>query len=750
MASTGTLKARPKKSTFEKSIPKAVADRFELEMLDIGPDDVLDDKLPPLLDIDGKPVPVWPMPDARFRRLHELLAADQIQEAVEMMLTGSTAFVAALQASGISQAETVGDLLQIAWLFVDWLLQQGMYAEAACVIWPQTIFDFRPRQVRMIWHAITTGSRVGIMGGGSMSKTYTAAAWFFLDWLADREYTVVKVMSSTGIHAASNIFTDITRFHNDSVIPLPGDVMAMSISMDKKRGFGLSVLSIPQGSRSWGRLKGFKKKPRKIPHPRFGKGGRLRIIVDEAEQTAPGFWGELHNLFTSDSSDGNIKVVCAWNPGDASSLCGANAHPVGGYGKITTSVDAWQSATQWSIFRLNSMKSENVVTGKNLFAGVATRAGVAQVIAQCGGNDMSPSVWTQVYGMYPPEGSVQVIIPRNRIDACRGEWIFTGRTFNFGGLDIALNGGDRPMLAYGRHGYASGWRDEAGVIHHLRDMRDDLGAEAPDRKAQILPAPTQMLGGRRVCQLDGIIELNRGDTLDVVEQAQQHIKELNLKALAADMTGAGAGVSNILARIEERCDIVQVQYSSSATDKMILAEDTVLPKDLYERVFAELWYAVAFWMEADVIRIGNAIPEDILAELSNRRSLRGKQKKISIESKDDYKARGFRSPDGADAITLWVHAIRDKSNWVPGLIEDTDEDQMEIDGHPLPVGPVTKLASPVRLEKFASSNNPDESMPEMKKIDQAAKQQEKQRFGHITSILNGDNDKPKAKKLFIC
>jgi phage terminase large subunit len=61
------------------------------------------------------------------------------------------------------------------------------------------------------------------------------------------------------------------------------------------------------------------------------------------------------------------------------------------------------------------------------------------------------------------------------------------------------------------------------------------------------------------------------------------------------------------------------------------------------------------WFELAVIVQEISCPRDdrLLSELTNRkRKTLDKKGRRSVESKDDYKARGFRSPDVADGFLL--------------------------------------------------------------------------------------------------
>jgi len=70
----------------------------------------------------------------------------------------------------------------------------------------------------------------------------------------------------------------------------------------------------------------------------------------------------------------------------------------------------------------------------------------------------------------------------------------------------------------------------------------------------------------------------------------------------------------------------------------------------YKNLRAELWYKTKAWFEARDCRIPS--DEELVAELATVRYFFTSNGKIQIESKDDIRKRGLRSPDKADSLVL--------------------------------------------------------------------------------------------------
>jgi len=107
-----------------------------------------------------------------------------------------------------------------------------------------------------------------------------------------------------------------------------------------------------------------------------------------------------------------------------------------------------------------------------------------------------------------------------------------------------------------------------------------------------------------------------------------------------DDTGVGGGITDIM---ESRdYNVVPINFQQTANDP-----------DKYPNMISEMWFEVARFIHEI------AGPEDdrLKKELVNRKYLPELDKKGRrvVESKKDYKKRGFPSPDKADSFLLCFH-----------------------------------------------------------------------------------------------
>lgn len=113
-------------------------------------------------------------------------------------------------------------------------------------------------------------------------------------------------------------------------------------------------------------------------------------------------------------------------------------------------------------------------------------------------------------------------------------------------------------------------------------------------------------------------------------------KPTNDCLIKVDDTGVGGGLSDEMIRREY--EVQKIVFNATANDE-----------DKYQDTISEMWFTVG----GTIQDISCPKDERLKAELVNRKS-KGTDKKgrRGIESKKDYKKRGFRSPDFADAFLL--------------------------------------------------------------------------------------------------
>lgn len=542
------------------------------------------------------------------------------------------------------------------------MLYRGLYAETAHILWGSNLFSAEPESVRRIWEATRRTATLMVQGAGAMGKSYSLGAYFLLDWLEDPLYTAVKVVSATQEHAQRNAFAHLKRLHTQSAIPLPGEVKTYSIQASDDDSQGIHLVAIPAGDEGAGRLQGFHPKPRLKAHPKFGILSRIRVILDEAEEIPSGVWEDIDNmLITLDGVD-LIKIGAAANPRDRDSKFGKRCEPKDGWSSIDieSSVE-WKSKLGWDVVRLDGARCENVVQRKQVFPGLLTHDGYRRYLAR---GDTDPEYYTMGRGWFPEQGLSINVIPHDFFDKAIGQLRFIGQVTYCASLDQAFEGEDKAIFTVGRFGLADGYFTPNRTFIKFDHEKYSLQAE----------------GQYEIIKNDPSKRLTQ--TMWIASQVKMYCQQMGIKDywVICDRTGNGTGTHDIL-RSDARDgglgpECVGIHFGAGASDMKLYAESEEKASELYDGVVTELFFATRAYMEFDYLKISPSLNVDLLRpELCTRRFKPGKT--VRVEGKKEFKARGFRSPDYADSLTLLVHLVRMREGFEAQLLATTGSRENE-------------------------------------------------------------------------
>lgn len=549
---------------------------------------------------------------------------------------------------------------------------------AAAILWPAHFFTAEPWAVRKTWTAMDEGSYVNVMGAGSVGKSFNCAARYFLEWVADPDWTRVDLVSKNQ-EKIKKLFADFVSMHRQSVVTLPGAVEAETIATDKLGGWGIFLNLIAKGEASSSVLKGTHEKSRAKKHPVFGFRTARYVLIDEAQDVNEAVYDDLGNVMLSMRSDDGQdcggrrmrQITLTANPALPNSRYGGQCRPKGGWSAIGEDEEDWISEVGARCVRLDALKTENVREKRNVFSnpGLATWEGVQNQLAICGGNENHPLWFTYVRGIFPPEGALATLIPMRWLKSAEGEFIFENTPTEHCGVDVARLGGDSPAMAFLRVGRAVAWRDFSGHEYKMSEP------------------------GWRV-QIDAVVRLAQGDTQEVADDVMRRLRDTGVRPenCAVDMTGS-SGVFDLLVHqwkvrnltpsavgkgepptwhqwveLAERREVaggspvIGISYARKPTEMRVSMEDSLTARELYTNMASELCYALAKFFEQGYIRYGKGVSDRALLEISTRKGgfAQGKGKRMAVEPKEAHKKRlpDQDSPDCLDAITLALHSIR--------------------------------------------------------------------------------------------
>jgi len=574
-----------------------------------------------------------------------------------------------------AQCTQLPEAEQVLVTFRQWLLDINRYADCAALLWPASIFSGEPQSVKLMWDTIQETTQIMVMGAASVGKSFSLGVWLYLDWLRDPENTNVKVVGPSEDHLEKNLFSHLVTLHQTAAVPSPGSCIKLGIALDKhKRDAGIFGVVVPVGKKAPAKLQGTKVKQRAKPHPTLGRMTRLRIMLEEAEDIPVGIWEDISNVLSNTDGLEQFKVFAAFNPKDQNGACGVRCEPMDGWGSFDLERSfRWKSRRGWDVVRLDGMQVENVKEGRMIYPGLQTRGGIERIIMNAGGYN-TRGYYTFARGAFPRDGAELVVIPQALIAGVQGEFIFV-ESRPVAGVDIALEGDDNAVMTVGRYGLATGWRlrptdkhPEGEVVHFT----------LPDGKRVV----------KNVIQVDQQFRLPKAETVEMAKRIRTTCEQAGVDPewLCVDRTVNGAGVHDLLKATWG--PVKGINPAFSASEIKILAEDTDLPVDLYERLVTELWFAMRKFIEHNLVKIAPTVPtERLFKELTGRQFNTSGRGKVKVEAKTEYKSRGNKSPDYADSFSILIHGVRLNIGGPAGTADQKDS------GGPMAFNPRTDASN---------------------------------------------------------
>jgi len=142
--------------------------------------------------------------------------------------------------------------------------------------------------------------------------------------------------------------------------------------------------------------------------------------------------------------------------------------------------------------------------------------------------------------------------------------------------------------------------------------------------------------GRLVYKCETHFNMN---TMELVGAIRRLIDKERPSKVCIDCIGIGAGIVDRLLEIGYDC-VEGVNVARSANDK-----------DKFRNLRAELWYDMREWL-AQELPVQLPDSDELLGDLTSLGYKYDSSARLQIESKDDLRRRGMKSPDTADALAL--------------------------------------------------------------------------------------------------
>lgn len=604
--------------------------------------------------------------------IHEALA-----EAVEAGKVGDEAMCSerwieaanlALTADDMEERATdKGEAIKILQALEKNLAEENRYLEIAALLFGNVRFDSRPQCVKDVFEAVINNHKLIIMGGSSLSKTYSCGVLFYLYWRNDPYFTQVILAGPSEDHLYGNLFSHIVGIHKSAAIPLTDDD-AKNIDINETDMFIAMHDALPemrircvlckQNQISATGLRGHKPKPvRTVAHPKLGMFSRVYELIDEGTHVSPGAFEDIKTTEAciNPKSD-TVKIVMACNPEGITYRVVELAEPEGGWdAEQVDTLYRWTSAKGYPVLRLDGKKCENVVQRKVIYEGLITYEAFLDFLKS---GEHSGPYWAKGRGFPPLKDNAWTIIPPSWMNSQRGEPIYIGTVKSIGALDTALGGGDKALWGVGRWGEAAGWRKSNGETEWFVNRAN------PDQKIT-----------KYVMVMDQVFQLPKSDnTVVVVQELMGRAKQMEIppENVSMDRGGNASGVWSHAKQFWG--DVIGFDNGERASDEKVLSDDLMVAYDIYEKTATEMWFATKRWLDPVVcaVLINPIVPTSpLFNEMTTRRYRNVKASKVQVEPKHEWRARNQGvSPDHADVLNLMVAWCRKRGGVTPGIIEE--------------------------------------------------------------------------------
>lgn len=468
--------------------------------------------------------------------------------------------------------------------------------------------------------ALCEHSQVGMSGGGGSGKSTSTGAYAIVFVLSGLEDSAVLIASTTVQAAIQRIWKSVSMFYRESVRVCGGALGETTIlgkprpelrATPKDLSHGIFVVPVAGGDVQKGidELKG--------RHPR-----RLLLIGDETDSISQAIVEVQDNLRVGTEE---FQAVWLGNLPSMFNPLGKIMEPAPNTPVSEACGLEWTSTTGVHCLRFDGEFSPNI-TGEEKWRGLPRQRDLDAILRRNHGVK-GQQYYIMVKGLPPPEGVDDTVLSEATLTKfhVRDAVTWRGEVIAFAALDPGF-GGDPCVLKLFRRG-----ADTEGTMRIFVSETIEIPVSAADT---VNPAEYQI--AKRV-------------------QETCIARQIAPEEFIVDSTGIGRGVASVLQR-EWSPKIEVCNFSEAASERPVSNEDQRRSSEAYDRLVSELWFSVREFVQADMIR---GMDIETARELTQRR-FELKNRKLSLEKKEDMKARGVPSPNNGDAIALGVELCRRK------------------------------------------------------------------------------------------
>lgn len=507
---------------------------------------------------------------------------------------------------------------------------------------------------------------LGIAGAASTGKTFPCAAYVVQDWKSAPDRTLTFVCTTSMSASEDRIWGAVVKLYQHSKHPVGTYIPHKSViawgkfsesASDRDFNSAIKALAIEKGQEG----------KKAVDTLRGRKQHNVRLIFDELPEmdlyVTQGAINLESNTADSQINAFGLQVIGIGNPNSPNDAHGQMCrpdHPLG-FKSINKETREWKTRTGWAIF-LNGEWCPNFEASVNEpipFPRLTNRKGIAAMLSRCYGKKNSLQYWRNAIGFWPDSSVIQTVMSEELLKESHAYdtvlWSAAKRLI-LCGFDTGFTwGGDKCVAQFGELGYT-------------------------DKGRHVL-----QWGAERVYMVErgGVFEDRLAEAL-VNDCLKFGVKP---EHLGMDISGDGGKIYRAIVRYWNSVvpnakaeEIFAISSMGQASERIVSQVDPRPCKEAFDRRVTEYWMMTREGILCEVIKglpeFGDQAGEmhPMISELCTR-VYSIKNKKMSIETKDDYKERTLGvSCDRGDAFTYLTEMARKN-----GLVFNTPAEKKRIE-----------------------------------------------------------------------
>ena len=465
---------------------------------------------------------------------------------------------------------------------------------------------------------------VAFSGCANSGKSHFAGLYGLINWMVDAPNTFVFVTSTSISDSKHRVWKSINKLF--SAVPgLPGTLVDSKAKIVTNRNgkrhddtAGIFIAAGAQGRDrdGVGKLIG-KKNP------------RVFLIADELPELSPAVLEARANLLANPF----FQFIAMGNFKSREDPFGEVIEPKDGWDSISIDSEEWECAKHGAYcVRFDGLKSPNIRNGKDIYPGIYGSKQLKDHRASY--DEHSAGFMRMCRSFETPIGYDNTIYSESELASgrAREEPIWMGDVIKLAAYDPSwTNGGDRFILWLGKLG-----RDISGKMVLFYDTYKPLFEDV--RKAKERTRSYQMADQLiAACIAYGVEPRNCG----------------------GDTTAGGGTLADVIEEVWGG-KIYRVDFSGSATDRMVSHNNPKTSFEQYCNRVSELWYVgVEFLKHGQLKGIKNEQAREMKAR--KYETIKGPEGlRMKVETKADMKERLSFSPDIADSGFVLLDLARQR------------------------------------------------------------------------------------------